>query len=209
MGSEVLRIKELRAAAIEFLGPEVASEALNLRPPKLNEAHADWFLRAASFAWGENQKTRRIVDAISERTGITSEQLLPKSGERLDTLTRLDPKRALYEYQDRLRRDSLAILSSDVTRLLVHMPTGSGKTRTTMELIADLTRQATEGFGAVIWLAHSDELCEQAIESFTTTWEAKGTHSVEIVRLWGGHSIERVPRSLSDLAIQVKWRSRW
>jgi len=40
------------------------------------------------------------------------------------------------------------------------MPTGAGKTRTAMNVIAEQLREFPEQ--AVVWLAHNEELCEQA-----------------------------------------------
>ena len=43
---------------------------------------------------------------------------------------------------------------------------GSGKTKTSITAIIDFMRHKSPYDTTVIWLAHSDELCEQAIKSF-------------------------------------------
>lgn len=68
-------------------------------------------------------------------------------------------------------------------RLLVHMPTGAGKTRTAMSLICDYLRQTEPG--VVVWLAHSEELCQQAFEEFQRAWSALGNREVSLTRYWG------------------------
>ena len=45
-------------------------------------------------------------------------------------------------------------------RVMLHMPTGSGKTRTAMNIICDHFRLHNSTI--VLWLAHTEELCEQA-----------------------------------------------
>jgi superfamily II DNA or RNA helicase len=65
------------------------------------------------------------------------------------------------------------------------MPTGSGKTRTAMHLIADhLTSRPR---AVVIWLAYSEELCEQAASEFENAWKSLGNRPVKLFRFWGEH----------------------
>jgi len=65
------------------------------------------------------------------------------------------------------------------------MPTGSGKTRTAMHLIAHhLTSHA---HAIVVWLAYSEELCEQAASEFEVAWRSLGNRPTSIFRFWGTH----------------------
>jgi DNA repair protein RadD len=73
-------------------------------------------------------------------------------------------------------------------RVLLHMPTGSGKTRTSMSLICDYLRN-NEPF-LVIWLASTEELCSQAFEEFNKAWKALGNREISIGKLWGNANIE-------------------
>ena len=73
------------------------------------------------------------------------------------------------------------------------MPTGSGKTKTAMELIYNLFNNSKNN-PVVLWLAQSEELCEQAIQAFIDVWNKKGNKDVRLCRLWGNHSI---PQSVS------------
>ena len=192
-GQEALRNTDIRAAALEYLGVDRTVEILNLEHPTSDAKVTDWFLEAAKFSWGDNTKTRAFVAAISDRTGIPAESLLPSTVQQTLAEESVTAATPLHAYQDRLRRDALATLSAGESRLVAHMPTGSGKTRTTMELLIDLTRQSMSGVGVVVWLAHSEELCEQAVESFKDMWRAKGTHEVSVLRMWGGRQIDHIP----------------
>jgi DNA repair protein RadD len=52
-------------------------------------------------------------------------------------------------------------------RCIIQMPTGSGKTRTAMEIVcASLNDKQRD----VIWLANTQELCDQAFYTFTEIW---------------------------------------
>jgi len=47
------------------------------------------------------------------------------------------------------------------------MPTGSGKTRTSMEIICEFINDTKKD---VLWLANTEELCDQAYDSFNEVW---------------------------------------
>ena len=55
---------------------------------------------------------------------------------------------------------------------------GSGKTRTAMNMIR--SKQLNDSKGVVLWLAHSEELCEQAADEFETAWSFLGDRTTEV-----------------------------
>jgi len=87
------------------------------------------------------------------------------------------PKYALYDYQlDVIKRTHEAI-SAGAKRLLIHMPTGTGKTRTAMSLIARWLNSAN---GGVAWATYSRELIDQAREEFVCSWSYLGQYKARI-----------------------------
>jgi superfamily II DNA or RNA helicase len=68
-------------------------------------------------------------------------------------------------------------------RTLLHMPTGSGKTRTAVNLICDHLRQHEPT--VVIWLANAEELCDQTFNEVNKAWSFLGNRDVEIVKFYG------------------------
>lgn len=74
-------------------------------------------------------------------------------------------------------------LSKDPFRALLHMPTGAGKTRTAMNIIADYLRERESG--VVVWLAHSEELCQQAEVEFEAAWQILGNRRLRVARYYG------------------------
>lgn len=89
----------------------------------------------------------------------------------------------LFAHQRRVVRQAAALLSDVPRRALLHMPTGSGKTRTAMSLVADHLRAHEPA--AVLWLAATEELCEQAAEEFSRAWASLGDRKIEVHRWWG------------------------
>jgi DNA repair protein RadD len=73
-------------------------------------------------------------------------------------------------------------------RTILHMPTGAGKTRTTMNVIAKHLRGREPTL--VVWLAHTEELCEQAAVEFSKAWSYLGNRELTIYRFWGSREIE-------------------
>jgi superfamily II DNA or RNA helicase len=69
---------------------------------------------------------------------------------------------------------------------VLSLPTGSGKTRVAVETSIDC---ALHIGSSILWIAQTDELCEQAVQSFRQVWANRGQPWTElrIVRLWGGN----------------------
>lgn len=97
----------------------------------------------------------------------------------------LSPEYPLFEHQIDACRNAIAILESNTPRVLLHMPTGAGKTRTAMNLIAHFARQRLKPDEIVVWLAHSEELCDQAVEEFTKAWANLGIRQLSLHRCFG------------------------
>jgi DNA repair protein RadD len=94
-----------------------------------------------------------------------------------------NPFKSLKDYQIGVYQQSLELIKILNSRFIVQMPTGSGKTRTSMEIITDVLCNSPEG-SVVFWLAHSEELCEQAVQCFKEVWEHVGNKKVKIFRVW-------------------------
>lgn len=90
----------------------------------------------------------------------------------------------LFPHQRTAARRVLEFLQQEPRRVLLHMPTGAGKTRTAMHVVADHLR--VHGPTLVVWLANSPELLEQAAEEFAKSWQSLGDRNVSVVRFWGG-----------------------
>ena len=94
-------------------------------------------------------------------------------------------------------------------RGLISLPTGAGKTRVAVQaLVEALSRR---GLGSpVVWIAPSDELCEQAVQTWSEVWRAYGSmEELRIGRLWGSNEVpESVGGSQVVVATTDKLRNR-
>jgi DNA repair protein RadD len=94
--------------------------------------------------------------------------------------------KVLKDYQYDIFYRSVSRLSPPMARMILQMPTGAGKTRTVMEIIAGHFNSGNSKKIRVVWLANSEELCEQAVACFTDVWKHVAQYEVEVQRVWGG-----------------------
>ena len=100
----------------------------------------------------------------------------------------LSPDYGLFHHQ-RMAVDKVCrILSEPPRKVVLHMPTGGGKTRTAMHIVVDHLRQHEPML--VCWLAQSAELLEQAASEFEKAWSCLGNRQVELLRFWGNRKTD-------------------
>lgn len=80
------------------------------------------------------------------------------------------------------------ILSDESARVLLHMPTGSGKTRTAMHAVCQHLIQNEKS--VVLWIANSEELCNQAADEFLSAWRQLGNRETKLGRFWGSSNLD-------------------
>jgi superfamily II DNA or RNA helicase len=69
-------------------------------------------------------------------------------------------------------------------KAMLELPTGAGKTRVASETVLRLFIEG-EMRGPVLWIAQSQELCEQAVQTWETVWRGLGDERpLTIGRLW-------------------------
>lgn len=96
----------------------------------------------------------------------------------------------LLDYQYMIKQKTLTLIKrNDVPRALIHMPTGTGKTKTTMHTIIEYYLYNIKQNGIVIWMAHTTELIEQAIDTFKKKWAHLGKGNIKILRFYGSSDL--------------------
>ncbi|MFD2792914.1 DEAD/DEAH box helicase [Promicromonospora vindobonensis] len=155
----------------------------------------------------------RVWDGSSEADGFVTNLGFPrafagtreKKAPAVDIVPGRVDLKALHDFQEHLLdqiRELVLIREKDGEhrRGLLYLPTGAGKTRVTTESIARMLRD-NELASPVLWIAQSEELCEQAIVSWAEVWRAIGDQRpLEITRYWGAYEADE---SLQELQIVV------
>lgn len=142
----------------------------------------------ANFKWGKNDATKKFLSVFN----VELEEVFSKEDKDLTFRLESNVENCLFDYQNSIRKQLHSFLQNKTQkRIIVHMPTGTGKTRTTIEVISDFIRnQEGDRPSLIIWMAHSDELCEQAVQTFQKIWNRLGSETASIYRLWGGRDGE-------------------
>ncbi|WP_340111020.1 DEAD/DEAH box helicase [Maribellus mangrovi] len=118
----------------------------------------------------------------------------------IDDIVKQDPttksicQATLHDFQERIRRKVINLIFNGQKRFLIHMPTGSGKTRTAAEIIIDFVRLSSSKALLndnikVLWIAQSSELCIQAYETINWLFNQKGTKDIEFGHFYENHEL--------------------
>lgn len=112
----------------------------------------------------------------------------------------------LHDYQSGISKDLRSVLRevSDGDRrakAMVELPTGAGKTRVASQTILQLFIDGKFA-GPVLWIAQSQELCEQAVQTFSLVWRGLCTDQrvdlpLTVGRLWEGNDVHEPDTDLS------------
>lgn len=107
------------------------------------------------------------------------------SKESYPSVIEVKPKYGLFTHQRHVADNALSSLRRDPNKVVIHMPTGSGKTRTAMYIVSKFINKYPNRI--IIWLAHNAELLEQAADEFERAWSCLGSFPCKVYRFWGTH----------------------
>lgn len=108
----------------------------------------------------------------------------------------------LHTYQKKISEDLRTVLTQPSTngpaqKAMVELPTGAGKTRVATETVLRLFVDEVLS-GSILWIAQSEELCEQAVQTFQTVWRyLSDERPLTIGRLWGSNTVQEPDTELS------------
>lgn len=187
-GISLLKNKQIRSAFIDVLSShdaELICDELGLRVSSagphekimdryssgFNERKAEEFVRVFGIP-------EEFVPRTQEEERRSSEYICSEYKEQLTS------RGVLHPYQRRVKDKVRSILLDGRRRVMVQMPTGAGKTVTALELIADNLR-SPENSGLVVWIVDSNELADQALESFSSLWKMRGDRPTKVYRFFG------------------------
>jgi superfamily II DNA or RNA helicase len=156
---------------------------------------AQWAGGAATISW-----LRRMgfgAEFAGQRTRRQDSEFVVPGATKLN---------GLHGYQKRISgelRDMLLDTTAEGHRAkgMVELPTGAGKTRVATQTILQLFIDG-ELHGPVLWIAQSQELCEQAVQTFSEVWRGLCTEQscdmpLTVGRLWEGNDVHKPDTDLS------------
>ena len=184
--SVLLRDPAARCSLLMLMRPnEAAAFVQDLSLPGTPTNHVDPYRQMASWKFRAGSK---FEHRLGERLGIPAVSKVPQKAHYEQHTLHLSPQYALFPHQrDAVARAGFA-LAQPPHRVLIHMPTGSGKTRVAMNVIADHLRHHEPSL--VVWLAYSEELCDQAVQEFQRAWDVLGNRDLPVHRFWGAYNAD-------------------
>ena len=96
------------------------------------------------------------------------------------------PEFGLFPYQRHAANRVWNVIEGGYERVVLHMPTGAGKTRTAMHIVSRFMTAYEPS--VVVWLAASAELLDQAADAFKNAWTRLGNREIDILRFWGDYA---------------------
>jgi DNA repair protein RadD len=199
---EIYTRKNLARICSSFLGGSYLRKAgnrellLNSVPvEKLNELTAQLDINAEEsfdnkvrkivrLGWKDTDFCEIFLEWADLPTTLTPQNQDTEQHEEL-LIPQASPYKVLKDYQYTVFSQTSEALKPNLSRLMIQMPTGSGKTRTAMEIITEFFRSTKED-RVVVWIAHSEELCSQSVDSFKEIWDHVADRPMRLFRAWGG-----------------------
>ena len=133
-----------------------------------------------TYTAGADNWTEVEVRRMRDFFGLVEERIAPPTVPPTNTIT---PVYRLFDHQRNAVRKLAPLLAQDERRAVLHLPTGVGKTRVAMHVVADSLRAYEPS--VVVWLASGKELLEQAVVAFQEAWTHLGTRPLRIGTMWG------------------------
>lgn len=191
-GTSILKRKDFRLRLYKAMSK---SEILDLRvalPAKYSKCEDLQVIveAAADATWKESQINNQLLRLLE----YSSESIFEKKSivqEAAEVIHSNDKFYELLDYQYIIRQKALNILNSQygLRRFLIHMPTGTGKTKTATHIICHHYNYNLKKNGLILWVAHTTELLQQAYDTFSSVWKNIGNGSITTYKLWGDYNV--------------------
>lgn len=147
----------------------------------------------------------RRGNEINHNSTIKSVLIRPYTKSELDLCDKIYLN--LHEFQISVKdRLSNVLINNNTKRTLVQMPTGSGKTRTTMEFLIDHIRSSSVSLhkhNIYLWFTNTIELSEQAFETFVQLWRFRGDRPVGVHKLYGNTETQELFDHLTEENVSI------
>ncbi len=193
---EGLMEAELEATGgTEPSGHRIAQMAFNARGDRVLHHHArDIQARFPNAPVGYSGSSAAVTFVSSLGLPVTFAGSRTPSPPPFETVEGPRDFPRLHDYQEDLVRNITTLLDRLAPqRAMLSLPTGAGKTRVTAEAAIRWVKRVGDLQGPLLWIAQTEELCEQAVQSWKFVWGKVGAERpLTISRLWGGNEVGNV-----------------
>ena len=119
--------------------------------------------------------------------------------------TVISPSYSLFSHQIDVLSKINNLLKKPVKKALLHMPTGAGKTRTAINIVSNYLKENTKSL--IVWLAHTEELCQQAHDEFNKAWAIIGNKKTKSYKLFKDYrfDIEKISSGFTVMSLDYAY----
>lgn len=149
----------------------------------------DLAVEIASKPWSEHSRLATVAREVFD----IEDEFMPVTESRHESVMLIQPVKPLppaYEFQLEVIEKLKNFLNGNEMAGLLQLPTGAGKTRVTVQALVESLNQHTSKGDSFLWLAHTQELCDQAYETFQRMWTSFGNEPIKAYRLWGSRRVK-------------------
>ncbi len=187
-------IRKLRKHLLQCLSDDKVQSLYKKHCPTKNRVTMPYMCKPlAEMKWHSGKNwARDFICSLAFPTifaGIAQTEKVPTIQDVPPLL--IPPK--LAEFQEGMKKRMREVLDRDGarTRCVMTLPTGGGKTRVAVEAFIDWMQPRFNNRKYLVWVAQSEELCEQAIACIEQMWGAREFVSqLRIYRFFGGRNIQ-------------------
>jgi len=128
-------------------------------------------------------KKKKNLDLLFEIFNVTNDENL-ENNDYIDKENPIiiEPNYPLFDHQINVLNQTKEFFKTPIKKVLLHMPTGAGKTRTAINLVSEKLKENNKNL--VVWLAQTEELCQQAHDEFSKAWEIIGNRNLKSYKLF-------------------------
>ena len=193
-GSDLETIK-LRKRLLDALNSDSIIELFDKHIKNGNSTtKANMITKLAERRWDANGKWANDFVSVLEFPRIFAGV---QQREQVPTIVDIQPRLKipkLVDFQKDLKARMLNVLENtgDRTRCIVTLPTGGGKTRVAVEAFIEWMQPRFSMNKYLVWIAQSEELCEQAISCIQAMWgDREFIKDLRIYRYFKGKDINK------------------
>lgn len=216
-GAEILREREIREALLQSVSKETLTRLLQASEHREPRSLKDALNQVVERTWRPGKRWPQKFVQIMELPLALAGEADGGVGPAIEELEPYVTLPELHDFQKELRDRLLEMIvrPEEGPRGILSLPTGAGKTRTVVEALVQALRKRTMPDGYVLWVAQSEELCEQAVLAFREVWMAQTVEAaaskdpdpadagLPLCRLWASRSLpEPTDRAVVIASIQ-------
>jgi len=201
-GTDLLQNRELRLRLVKSLSEDLIVSLATWNGDTLPRNLRDRTEQIVNRKWVAGKQWPRYFAGSLGFPKIFAGIAGSPTGPAIEEIEPHVPLPELHDYQQDLLAQVQTVLDAPPgkNRAILSLPTGAGKTRTVVESILTWWNRDETTKPYIIWIAQSDELCEQAVEAFREVWIDKGgkgaRKTLRIFRCWGNH--KALPEAYAD-----------